>query len=194
MPVTPEMEAGSPDDAPALGDLLGSANVPSGLIALLIIYNKESFAMAASTHTMFPPTLVFTSVDAFLHAVQQRSIPEIGCTTLKRIKPFSDGMLERHTSFILLTAHDHIRDEVLTCSVFLKAGDFIDRTQLFTPAAEWERQNVRAELVRQQVVQYVHAVPNIHVVDAAYHVHPDVGMRFATFTLDEASHGDSACV
>ena len=57
----------------------------------------------------YPPTLVFNSVEGFLEAVQQRSITEIGCATLKRIKPFEGGMLQRHIAFVLLTARDHAR-------------------------------------------------------------------------------------
>ena len=141
--------------------------------------------MSNPTPTTFPLTLIFNSVDGFLEAVHRRSIDEIGCATLKRITPCAEGMLQRHTSFLLLTARDHTRDEVLACSVFLKAGDFMDDKHLFTAAEEWERQSTRAEAVRRQLLLHLHAVPSIRVLDAAYHVHPDVAMRFATFTFDE---------
>ena len=141
--------------------------------------------MSNQMPTTFPPTLIFNSVDGFLEAVQRRVIDEIGCATLKRITPCAEGMLQRHTSFMLLTARDPIRDEVLVCSVFLKAGDFMDDKHLFTPASEWERQTTRAEAVRRQVLLHVHAVPNLRVLDAAYHVYPGVAMRFATFTVQE---------
>ena len=140
----------------------------------------------------YPATLVFNSVEGFLEVVQQRSITEIGCATLKRIKPFEGGMLQRHISFLLLTARDHTRNEVLACSVLLKAGDFVDDTHLFTPAEAWQRQQARAEVVQQEVRQRLDAVPAIRVVDAAYHVHPDVCMRFATLELTQAERGAEA--
>jgi hypothetical protein len=147
--------------------------------------------MADPTPTAFPPTLVFTSVDGFLDAVQRRSIDEIACATLKRVTPFAEGMLQRHTSFMLLTARDHRREEILACSVFLQAGDFVDDHHRFTPAKEWERQNARAETMRHQVLRRLHAVPTIQVVDAAYHVSPDVCMRFAALPLEEPGDASS---
>ena len=141
--------------------------------------------MADPTPTAFPPTLVFTSVAGFLDAVQRRSIDEIACATLQRVTPFADGMLQRHTSFLLLTARDHGREEILACSVFLQAGDFVDDHHRFTPANEWERQQAHAEAVRHQVLRRLQALPTIQVVDAAYHVSPDVCMRFAAFPLEE---------
>ncbi len=142
----------------------------------------------------YPATLVFNSVEGFLHAVQQRSITEIGCVTLKRIKPFEGGMLQRHISFMLLTARDHTRDEVLACSVRLKAGDVVDDTHLFTPADEWQRQQAHADVVQQQVKRRLQALVSVDVLDAAYHVHPDVCMRFAAFSphvADDATGTDS---
>ena len=140
----------------------------------------------------YPATLVFNSVEGFLHAVQQRSITEIGCATLKRIKPFEGGMLQRHISFMLLTAHDHTRNEVLACSVLLKAGDFVDDTHLFTPAEAWQRQQARAEVVQQEVRQRLAAMPTIRILDAAYHVHPDECMRFAALQVPGAERGVEA--
>ncbi|HSH78276.1 MAG TPA: hypothetical protein VLA19_07060 [Herpetosiphonaceae bacterium] len=140
----------------------------------------------------FPPTLVFNSVDAFVEAVQSRSIMEIGCVTLQRSTPFEGGMLERRTSFALLTARDTTRDEILSCSVFLKYGDFVGGDQLYMPPEEWRRQLERGEQVRHRLLRHLQAVPNIRVLDAAYHVHPDVCMRFAGFTVDEPSAAESA--
>src|ERR671932_1939332 len=94
----------------------------------------EVTAMADPTPTAFPPTLVLTSVAGFLDAVQRRGIDEIACATLKRVTPFADGMLQRHTSFLLLTARDHGREEILACSVFLQAGDFVGGPPPFSPA------------------------------------------------------------
>ena len=147
--------------------------------------------MSNPTPTTYPPTLVFTSVDGFLDAVQHRSIDEIACATLKRVSPFAEGMLQRHTSFMLLTARDHVRDEILVCSVFLQAGDFVDDQHLFTPAQEWERQKARGEAVRRQVQLRLRALLTIRVVDAAYHVSPDVCMRFAAFPLEEPGDDSS---
>ena len=141
--------------------------------------------MSTQTQDIYPPTLVFNSVDGFLEAVNRRAIDEIGCATLKRVTPFAEGMLQRHTSFMLLTARDHVRGEILACSVFLQAGDFVDEKHLFTPAEEWGRQQARAEVVRRQLLLRLHTLPAIRVVDAAYHVSPDVCMRFASFTLEE---------
>src|ERR671933_1978400 len=93
----------------------------------------EVLAMSDPTPTAFPPTLVFTSVAGFLDAVQRRSIAEIACAALKRVTPFAEGMLQRHTSFLLLTARDHRREEILACSVFLQAGGFFGGPPPFTP-------------------------------------------------------------
>src|SRR5919202_5313491 len=119
----------------------------------------EVTAMADPTPTAFPPTLVFTSVDGFLDAVQQRSIDEIACATLQRVTPFADGMLQRHTSFLLLTARDHGREEILACSVFLQAGDFVVDHHRFTPANDWERQQAHAEVVRCHLLRRAPAPP-----------------------------------
>ena len=89
---------------------------------------REFTAMTNQQQATFPPTLVFNSVDAFVAAVQTRSITEIGCVLLQRSTPFEGGMLERRTSF----------------------------------------------------------------AQAAYHVHPDVCMRFAEFTVDEASEAENS--
>src|SRR5919202_2941704 len=105
----------------------------------------EVTAMADPTPTAFPPTLVFTSVDGFLDAVQRRGIDEIACATLKRVTPFADGMLQRHTSFLLLTARDHGREEILACSVFLQAGGFVDDQHRFSPPENWGRPQAHAE-------------------------------------------------
>jgi hypothetical protein len=137
----------------------------------------------------YPPTLVFHSVEGFLEAVEQRSIAEIGCVTLKRITPFDGGMLQRHIAFALLTARDHTRDEVLACSVFLTAGDFVDDNHRFTPAEEWQRQLARAERVQQQLQARLRAAPAVRILDAAYHVHPDVCLRFASFSPHERDDG-----
>ena len=140
----------------------------------------------------FPPTLVFSSVAAFVAAVQTRSITEIGCATLQRSTPFEGGMLERRTSFALLTARDTTRGEILSCSVFLKYGDFVGGDQLYMPAEEWRRQRARGEQVQHQLLQHLQALPNIRVLQAAYHVHPDACMRFAAFTVDEASEAENS--
>ena len=102
------------------------------------------------------------------------------------------GMLERRTSFALLTARDAARGEILSCSVFLKYGDFVGGDQLFMASEEWRRQMERGEQVRHQLLRHLQAVPNIQVLDAAYQVHPDVCMRFAGFTGDEPSAAESA--
>jgi hypothetical protein len=141
-------------------------------------------------HMTYPVTLVFNSVDGFLEAVQQRSIGEIGCATLKRIKPWEGGMFERHTSFLLLTARDHARDEVLTCSVYLMTADVANGDDLWTPLADWKRQQVRAEMVKHEVQKRLDAMPSIHVLDAAYHVHADVHMRFASLSPPVADDGN----
>ncbi len=135
----------------------------------------------------FPPTLVFSSVDAFVAAVQTRSIMEIGCVTLQRSTPFEGGMLERRTSFALLTARDTTRGEILSCSVFLKYGDFVGGDQLYMRQDEWRRQRERGEQVQHQLLRRLDAVPHIQVLHAAYHVHPDVCMRFAAFAVPETS-------
>ncbi len=140
----------------------------------------------------FPPTLVFSSVAAFVAAVQTRSITEIGCATLQRSTPFEGGMLERRTSFALLTARDTTRGEILSCSVFLKYGDFVGGDQLYMPAEEWRRQRARGEQVQHQLLRYLHALPNIRVLQATYHVHPDVCMRFAEFVVDETSEAENS--
>ena len=101
-------------------------------------------------------------------------------------------MLERRTSFALLTARDAARGEILSCSVFLKYGDFVGGDQLYMPPEEWRRQLERGEQVRHRLLRYLQAVPNIRILDAAYHVHPDVCMRFAKFTVDETSAAESA--
>ena len=67
----------------------------------------------------FPPTLIFSSVDSFLAAIHRRALDEIGHATLKRVTPFAEGMGERRVTFVLLTARDAARDEILTCSVYL---------------------------------------------------------------------------
>lgn len=133
------------------------------------------------SQSTYPVTLVFNSVEGFLYAVQQRSIGEIGCATLKRINPTEGGMMQRHTSFLLLTARDHTRDEVLACY----------DNQLWTPIEDWKRQQVRAEMVQQEMEKRLDALLTMHVVDAAYLVHPDVCMCFATLELP-ASSGDEA--
>ena len=143
-------------------------------------------------HGTYPPTLVFNSVDGFLEAVQQRSLTEIGCATLKRIKPLEGGMLQRHVSFILLTARDYTRHEVLACSVFLTAGDFVNDNRLWTPPAEWQQQQARAERVHDQLRTRLCAVAHVRIVDAAYLVHPDVCLRFATLALRRADGGNEA--
>ena len=148
--------------------------------------------MSNRTPATFPPTLVFSSVDAFLAALHARSITEIGCATLQRTTPFEGGMLERRTSFVLLTARDTTRGEILSCSVFLKYGDFVNGDQLFMRPEEWRRQLQRGEKVRLQVLQHLQALPDIQVLDAAYHVHPDVCLRFAAFTSDETSGAGNA--
>ena len=81
----------------------------------------------------YPPTMVFNSVDSFLEAVQARAIIEIGCATLQRVSPLAEGMLQRRISFVQLTAHDPVQNEILACSVYLKHGDFVNDDQLFTP-------------------------------------------------------------
>lgn len=147
--------------------------------------------MTTHQQSTFPPTLVFNSVDAFVAAVQTRCITEIGCATLQRSTPFEGGMLERRTSFALLTARDTTRSEILSCSVFLKYGDFVGGDQLYMPAEEWRRQRARGEQVQHQLLRHLQGVPNIRLLQAAYHVHPDVCMRFAGFTVDatcEAEH------
>lgn len=141
-------------------------------------------------HMMYPVTLVFNSVDGFLEAVQQRSITEVGCATLKHIKPFEGGMFERHTSFLLLTARDHARDEVLACSVYLMTADFGHGDDLWTPPDDWKRQQARAEMVKHEVQKRLDAVPSIHVVDAAYHVHADVHTRFASLSSSVGDDGN----
>ncbi len=65
---------------------------------------------------------------------------------------------------------------VLACSVLLKAGDFVDDKHLFTPADEWQRQQARTERVQHQVQRRLQALVSVRVLDAAYHVHPDVGV------------------
>jgi hypothetical protein len=140
----------------------------------------------------YPPTLVFNSLEGWLHAMEQRSIGEIGCVTLKRIVPSADGMLQRQISFLLLTARDPARNEVLVCSLFLKAGDFMDGRHLFTPAAEWQRQKTHAEAVQRQVQARLAALSHVRVVDAAYAICPDLCMRFAAFALaDEQDAGNA---
>jgi hypothetical protein len=67
----------------------------------------------------------------------------------------------------------------------LQAGDFVDDQHRFTPANEWERQQAHAEVVRRHLLRRLQALPTIQVVDAAYHVSPDVCMRFAAFPLEE---------
>ncbi len=101
-------------------------------------------------------------------------------------------MLQRHLSFMLLTARDQAREEVLTCSVFLTAGDFVDDNHRFTPAEEWQRQQAHAKRVQHQLQLRLQALASVRVLDAAYHVHPDVCMRFASFSLQEPDDDDDA--
>jgi hypothetical protein len=98
--------------------------------------------------------------------------------------PFQGDLLERRTSFELLTARDTAHCETLSCSVFLKYGDFVNGDQLFVPPEEARRQVEPGEQVRCQLLLHLQASLNIHVLDATYQVHPDVYMRFAVFILD----------
>ena len=93
---------------------------------------------------------------------------------------------------MLLTARDTARGEILSCSVFLKYGDFVNGDQLFMRPEEWRRQLQRGEKVRLQLLEHLQALPDIQILDAAYHVHPDVCLRFAAFTVDETSEAGNA--
>jgi hypothetical protein len=142
--------------------------------------------MSKQSNAPFPPTLIFSRVEAFLDAVQVRGLEEVGHATLKRVTPFAEGMGERRISFLLLTARDAARNEILSCSVYLHYGDFVAGDQLLSPREEWERQQARGAAVRQQVLQYVRDLPKVRLIDATYHVHPDVAVRFATFSVGTA--------
>ena len=131
--------------------------------------------------TNYSPTLVFHCVHGFLEAVQTRGIHEIGCATLQRTTPYAQGMLERRVSFIQLTAHDHARDAILACSVYLKHGDFVGPDQLFTPPDEWRRQLERGERIRRARTTRLERVSDLRVLDAAYAIQPDLAIRFAAF-------------
>ena len=81
---------------------------------------------------------------------------------------------------------------MLTCSVLLTAGDFVNDNHQFTPAAEWKQQQARAERVQDQLHARLGAVAHVRIVDAAYHVHPDVCLRFAALALRRADGGNEA--
>jgi hypothetical protein len=140
--------------------------------------------MTKESSTAYPPTLVFTSVDSFLRTVQARSLVEIGYATLKRVSPFAEGMAERRIMFMLLTARDHVRNEILSCSVYLYYGDYMAPDQLITSQDEWEREHEHGTHVRQEVMSRLQCLPEVRLLDATYHVHPDVHLRFATVTPD----------
>ena len=53
--------------------------------------------------------------------------------------------------------------------------------QLFTPHQEWEHQRARGEQVQRQLLARLHDLPGVRLVDATFHVHPDVATRFAAF-------------
>lgn len=141
--------------------------------------------MTTQPSITYPPTLIFNSVDAFLETVQARSIAELGCATLKRATSFAAGMGERRIAFVLLTARDHARDEILSCSVYLHYGDYMAQDQLFTPRDEWERAQARGAQVRRQLLARLQRLSEVHLLDATYHVHPDVHLRFAAFIPDD---------
>ena len=67
----------------------------------------------------------------------------------------------------------------------LKAGDFVGKDQLYMPAEERRHQQARGEQVQHHLLRHLHVLPNIRVLDAAYHVHPDICMRFAEFSVHE---------
>ena len=136
--------------------------------------------MPKESPTTYPPTLVFTRVESFLETVQARGIRAIGCATLRRSSPFGAGMGERRVSFILLTARDHVHDEILSCSVYLSYADYVGE-QRCMPHEEWERERARGERVQRQLLDHLRRVPELRILDAAYHVHPDVSLRFAAF-------------
>ena len=141
--------------------------------------------MSTQHVSRYPPTLVFTSVANFLAAVEARAIVEIGVATLQRVSPFAEGMLERRVSFVQMTARDPARDAILACAVYLRHGDFAGPDHLFTPPDAWRRQLERGDRIRRQLLTQLTRIPGLRLLDATYHVRPEVATRFASFPLHD---------